>query len=280
MYLLLRVDQRLKQNHEDVLLPAHPQELHLSVKDLGLILSQKIIRLSLTQCQNNWVLFFVMVIYFEKKMERLNSGESKTIFGTILCNLNIGLTKSGRKAWQRRKQEKISVLCWFFRNNLVPPSSSRSFRTQSHWSYFTRQCHYSGRFLQVHLSCRMCNQFTFHHQFGIDTGRSKFEQQTDSILSACGSHKQNHKDPNTIDLEAPRLAQYMHKAWKKHQNTVYWFDINLAQKKGLKFYQTRSNAIILHEALPAYCIPKVVGNWRNHLRESMCVTSTSSEGFP
>ena len=26
-------------------------------------------------------------------------------------------------------------------------------------------------FLQVHLSCRMCNQFTFHHQFGIDTGR-------------------------------------------------------------------------------------------------------------
>ena len=68
----------------------------------------------------------------------------------------------------------------------------------------------------------------------------------------------NHKDPDKIDLEAPRLAQYMHKAWKKHQNTVYWVDINLAQKKGLKFYQTRSNAIILQETLPAYCIPKVV----------------------
>ena len=67
-----------------------------------------------------------------------------------------------------------------------------------------------------------------------------------------------HKDPETIDLEAPRLAQYMHKAWKKHQNTVCWVDINLALKKGLKFYQTRSNAIILHETLPAYCIPKVV----------------------
>ena len=67
-----------------------------------------------------------------------------------------------------------------------------------------------------------------------------------------------HKDPDTIDLEAPRLAQYMHKAWKKHQNTMYWVDINLALKKGLKFYQTRSNAVILHETLPAYCIPKVV----------------------
>ena len=50
----------------------------------------------------------------------------------------------------------------------------------------------------------------------------------------------------------------MHTAWKKHQNTVYWVDVTLAQKKGLKFYQTRSNAIILYDTLPAYCIPKAV----------------------
>ena len=61
----------------------------------------------------------------------------------------------------------------------------------------------------------------------------------------------NQKDPDTIDLNAPRHAQYMHKAWKKHQNTLYWVDINLALKKGLKFYQARSNAIIPHETLPA-----------------------------
>ena len=30
------------------------------------------------------------------------------------------------------------------------------------------------------------------------------------------------------------------------------------KKNGFKFNQTRSNAIILHETLPAYCIPKVV----------------------
>ena len=68
----------------------------------------------------------------------------------------------------------------------------------------------------------------------------------------------SHKDPNVIDLSVPRRAQYVHKAWKRHQNTVYWVDINLAIRKGLKFYQTRSNAIILQETLPAYCIPKVV----------------------
>ena len=37
-----------------------------------------------------------------------------------------------------------------------------------------------------HIGC--CNQFTFHHQFRIDTGRSKFERKTDSILSACESY--------------------------------------------------------------------------------------------
>ena len=68
----------------------------------------------------------------------------------------------------------------------------------------------------------------------------------------------NHNYPDTIDLNAPRHAQYMHKAWKKHQNTEDWIDINLALKKGLKLHQTRSNAIILHETLQAYCIPKVV----------------------
>ena len=102
----------------------------------------------------------------------------------------------------------------------------------------------------------MCNQFTFHHQLRIDTARTKFEQQT--VFFLVDPMDKEHKDPDTIDLGAPRLAQYMHKAWKKHQNTVIGVDINLAQKKGLKFYQTRSNAIILHETLPAYCIPKVV----------------------
>ena len=49
----LRADQRLKRNQKNVLLPAQPQKLYLSRKESGLILSQKIIRPSLTQCQNN-----------------------------------------------------------------------------------------------------------------------------------------------------------------------------------------------------------------------------------
>ena len=68
----------------------------------------------------------------------------------------------------------------------------------------------------------------------------------------------SHKDLDVIDLSVPRHAQYLHKAWKRNQDAVCWVDINLVVKKGLTFYQTRSNAIILHETLSAKSIPKVV----------------------
>ena len=91
----------------------------------------------------------------------------------------------------------------------------------------------------------------------IPGGQNLSKRQTVFFLPVNPLDKEQ-KDPEKIDLEAPRLARYMHTAWKKHQNTVYWVDIKLAQKKGLKFYQTRSNAIILYNTLPACCIPKAV----------------------
>ena len=67
----------------------------------------------------------------------------------------------------------------------------------------------------------------------------------------------DHEDPEHIEFSVPRLARHVHSAWKKHQDAVFWVDINLAIREGLTFYQTRSNAIILRGTLPAYCIPKV-----------------------
>ena len=52
-------------------------------------------------------------------------------------------------------------------------------------------------------------------------------------------------------------------------DTVYWVDFHIAQRKGLKFYQTRSNAVILYDALPACCISKAI--------VSVCVTSTTAD---
>ena len=107
-----------------------------------------------------------------------------------------------------------------------------------------------------HVGCAI-NLHSIINSGLIPGGQNLSNRQTVFFLLVDPVDKE-HKDPDTIDLEAPRHAQYMHKAWKKHQNMVYWVDIKLAQKKGLKFHQTRSNAIILHETLPTYCIPKVV----------------------
>ena len=68
---------------------------------------------------------------------------------------------------------------------------------------------------------------------------------------------ESHKDPERIDFSVPRLARYMHSAWKRHQDAVFWIDIDLAIREGLTFYQTLSNSIVLQGALPAHYISKV-----------------------
>ena len=91
----------------------------------------------------------------------------------------------------------------------------------------------------------------------IPGGQKSSKRQTVFFLPDDPMDK-SHKDPDVIDLNAQRRAQYLHNAWKRHQDAAYWVDINIATKKGLTFHQTRSNAIILQGTLPAYCIPKVV----------------------
>ena len=89
-------------------------------------------------------------------------------------------------------------------------------------------------------------------------GQNSSKRQTVFFLPIDPRNKE-HKDLEKIDLNVPRRAQYLHNEWKKHQDAVNWVDIDLAIRKGLTFYQTRSNATILQGILPAYCIPKVVG---------------------
>ena len=101
-----RMYERQKENHKDVLLPAHPQELYLLVKELGPILNHKIIRSPFIQCRRNWSIFFVMEVYLEKTMERLNSGELRIIFKTILCIPDIGPMKRWRLSWQEEEETR------------------------------------------------------------------------------------------------------------------------------------------------------------------------------
>ena len=115
----------------------------------------------------------------------------------------------------------------------------------------------SGFFQHVyHLGCAF-NLHSIINNGLILGGKNSSKRQTVFFLPIDPRDK-GHKDPEHIDFSVPRRAQFLHRAWKKHQDAVYWVDIDLAIRKGLTFYQTRSNAIILQGTLPAYCIPKVM----------------------
>ena len=114
----------------------------------------------------------------------------------------------------------------------------------------------SGTFHHIyHIGCA----FNLHSVINnglIPGGQDSSRRQTVFLLPIDPRDK-NHKDLEYIDFSVPRRAKYVHSAWKKHQDAVFWVDIYLAIKEGLTFYQTRSNAIILQVTLPAYCFPKV-----------------------
>ena len=93
---------------------------------------------------------------------------------------------------------------------------------------------------------------------GLIPGRHNSSRDRQKVFfKAANPMHENHQDPKELDLTKPRLASYKQK-WKVHQDTVYWVDFQLAQRKRLKFYQTRSNAVILYDTLPAYCISKAI----------------------
>ena len=115
----------------------------------------------------------------------------------------------------------------------------------------------SGFFQHIyHIGCAF-NLHSIINNGSILGGQNSSKRQTVFFLPIDPRDKE-HQDPEYIDFSVPHRAQYLHSAWKKHQDAVFWVDIDLATREGLSFYQTRSNAIILQETLPAYCIPRVV----------------------
>ena len=155
----------------------------------------------------------------------------------------------------RRRSKKVAVLHWWFRNNHLFPSSSRTFKTQSYLSFIAGQYCDSERILPIYLPYWMWIQSSFSHQLWTTTWRSKFEQ---VFFLPIDLRDKSHKDLEKDWLECTTSCTIPAQCMEETQDAVYWVDIDLAIEKGLTFYQTRSNAIILQETLPAYCIPKVV----------------------
>ena len=193
MYLLLRADRRLKQNHKDVLLPAHPQKLYPLERESGLILSREdyshiaypvskqlstLLRHGLLPRQEDGAIeFWRSKEYLRNDLVQSQHWSDEKRKSTMAKGG--GNKKKFQYCTDPSGQEilYLRALQGHSGRNLIDPSLQDNVLN-------------SERFLRVHLSHRMCNQFTLHHEFRIDTRRAKFEQETDGILHVCGSYEQ------------------------------------------------------------------------------------------
>ena len=177
------------------------------------------------------------------------------------------MTIVGKYAWQQEEEQKgdISTALIFQEpivylrapqghsgRNLIDPSLQDNVIIQSEFFQHI-----------YHIGCAF-NLHSIINNGLIPGGQNSSKRQTVFFLPIDPRDK-GHQDPAKIDFNVPRRAQYLHNAWKKHQDAVFWIDINLAIRKGLAFYQTRSNAIILQGTLPSLLYSKIcqIEDWRS-----------------
>ena len=71
----------------------------------------------------------------------------------------------------------------------------------------------------------------------IPGGKKKKGRQTVffAVVDPMSAHLHRQRD---YDVTKPRIAVYKQN-WRIHQNTAYWANLRVAQKKGLTFYQNK-----------------------------------------
>ena len=177
-------------------------------------------------------------------MEHLNFTELNSVFEVILHKYSIGLMIVGKLVWQQEevRQKDISIVLIIreesFTSELIQGHSGNNLIDPTLQDNVVIG---SGIFLYIyHIGCAF-NLHSIINNGLIPGGQDLSRRQTVFILP-IDPRDIDHKDPEHIDFSVPRRARYVHSAWKRHQDAVFWVGINLAIREGLIFYQTRSNA--------------------------------------
>ena len=133
-------------------------------------------------------------------MERLNSGQYRHIFETILCDLNIGLMKSGRVQWQKAEETRkvfnivlihqdkkffISELFKVMQDAIVEPSLQDNVLIPNDFFEYT-----------YHIGCAI-NFHSIVNSGLIPGGQNLSKRQTVFFTSVDPMNKE-HKDPDEI----------------------------------------------------------------------------------
>ena len=192
-------------------------------------------------------------------MEQLNSTESNSIFKIIIPKYIVGLMIDGKLVWlqEEDQNEDISI-------SLIIREQFSTFRAlQGHsGSNLIDPTLQDNVFIGTEIFpyiYHVGSTFNLHSIInnGLVPGGEDMSRRQRVFFLPVDPRDESHRDPERTDFSVPRLARYMYNAWKRHQDAVFWVDIDLAIREGLTFCQTRSNAIILQRTLPAHYISKV-----------------------
>ena len=85
--------------------------------------------------------------------------------------------------------------------------------------------------LEKHFN-RTFNLFSISSN-GLIFGAQNLSRRQSVFFLPGDPRNEDHQGPDYIDFSAPRLACYMHRAWKRHQDAVFWVDIDLGIREGL-----------------------------------------------
>ena len=110
----------------------------------------------------------------------------------------------------------------------------------------------SAKGFPYHIGCAF-NLHSIINNGLIPGGQGLSRRQTVFFLP-IDPRDENHKDPEHIDFSVTRRARYVHSAWKRHQDAVFWVDIDLGIKKRINIlsntiechYSSRNTSSILH----------------------------------
>ena len=81
-----------------------------------------------------------------------------------------------------------------------------------------------------HIGCA----FNFHSIInnGLVPGGQDLSRKQTVFFLPTDRRDETHKYLEHVDFSVPRLARYVHSALKRHQDAVFWVDIDLAITEG------------------------------------------------
>ena len=183
-------------------------------------------------------------------MEQLNSTKENSIYETIIHKYKFGLMIVGKLVWLQEevRKEDISIALMireeFFTSVLFKDRILYLRALQGHSGSNlidpTLQDNVvigTGIFPYIY---HVGSNFNLHSIInnGLVLGGQDLSRRRTVFFLPIDPRDESHKDPEHIDFSVPRRAQYVHSAWKRHQDAVFWVDIDLAIREGLTFYQT------------------------------------------